>query len=812
MSLNASKHTKSSKRKASQFIVHSMYFRWALLIVVTAVLTLLLHPKLVVTKHHYLLGDIAERDIKAPQDFFIEDQEATEANRQKAADEVLTVYDFDSALPAKLTERVQLAFVNIQSMFVLEEPVEDVGETQPVVKDLPKSTPVEGEPKPIVDLVWEKKAEFEEKIGIDVSDGAYKILIQNEFSGEIADNIIRVLDVIFETGVVTNKAMLLRETDRGIVLRDVVTKDERVVKNLKQFYGLDQAKTLVRIIGQPLLKNRGYTLRNLIVDFAQRLIQPNITLNRSETEERKKQVASEIKPILYQIKAGEMLLREGERVGSVQLLKLNAIQDQVKNENVVAKSLGAALIIFCLLVTTYTLYLSSLGNIVSNLNKNLLFFACILITFLLLADISSSLSDSLTPRIPDTIKSSSITFGTPMAAGSMLICLFMGFRLALPFTLVLAVCTAAILGNSFEYFIYFFISGTMAAYWIQNCRERKVFIKAGAKLGLLNILLATAIDVYVIDFSGTKILWDWAFAFLAGLGAGIVTAGLAPMVEITFNYTTDIKLLELANLDRPILRQLLIEAPGTYHHSVIVGAMVEAAATEIGANPLLAKVCGYYHDIGKIKKPLYFIENQANGKNRHDKLAPSMSSLILQSHIKDGVEIVRENKLGQVITDTIQQHHGTSLISYFYEKAKQQKGEDAIKIEDYRYPGPKPQTKEIALVMLADVVEAASRTITNPTHSRIQGLVQHLINNIFSDGQLDNCELTLKDLHNIAKSFNKILNAIYHNRIEYPDKAAANPEKANNGSTDRKSAKKDQSIVNEPAAKSAGHLKRLGQS
>jgi len=309
----------------------------------------------------------------------------------------------------------------------------------------------------------------------------------------------------------------------------------------------------------------------------------------------------------------------------------------------------------------------------------------------------------------------------------------------------------------------------MGAYWTQNCRTRKVFILAGTKLGLLNILIATATHAYIGALWDIHLFWDWGFAFTGGVIAGIITSGIAPLLEITFGYTTDITLLELANLEQPILHRLMLEAPGTYHHSVIVGSMVEAAASEINANPLLAKVCGYYHDIGKMKKPLYYIENQTDGNNRHDKLAPSMSSLILISHVKEGVEMAKKNRLGQIITETIRQHHGTSLISFFYEKAKQMKGEENVKIEDFSYPGPRPQTKEAGLVMLADVVEAASRTLENPTPSRISGLVNKLINKIFSNGQLDNCELTLRDLHNIGKSFNKILNGIYHHRIEYPD-------------------------------------------
>ena len=238
--------------------------------------------------------------------------------------------------------------------------------------------------------------------------------------------------------------------------------------------------------------------------------------------------------------------------------------------------------------------------------------------------------------------------------------------------------------------------------------------------------------------------------------------------------------------------------------------MAEAAAAEIGLNPLAAKVCGYYHDIGKLKKPLYFIENQLNGKNKHDKLAPSMSSLILISHIKEGVELARQNKLGDIIINTIQQHHGTSLISYFYEKAKKLKGDDSVKIEDFRYPGPKPQTWMAGLIMLADVVEAASRTLENPTPSRIQWHVQTTINRIFAKGELDECDLTLKNLHNIAKSFNKILNGIYHHRIEYPGKNQGG--NGNNGSFDKKQTESVPAILSGDSTEGSGSLKRLGLS
>jgi putative nucleotidyltransferase with HDIG domain len=569
---------------------------------------------------------------------------------------------------------------------------------------------------------------------------------------------------------------------------------------------------MVRIVGQPLLKDHNYIFRNLIVDLVQGMIHPNITLNKSETEERKKKAAAEIKPTLYQIKAGEMLLREGERITEVQLLKLKTLQSQTRNEHVIASTIGAAMIIFCLLITTYILHMHPHEQKAEGHTKTILLLASVLIVSFFLVEIAASLFESLVSNASFSVTTPSMTYGIPLASGAMIICVFMGFNLAIPFATVLAICTTVIFQNKFEFFLFFFINGTMAAYWIRDCRERKAFIKAGAKLSLLNVALVIALNVYFAELVWTNLLWGCAFAFIGGIGAGVVTAGMVPLVEIAFDYSTDIKLLELANIDRPILRQLMIEAPGSYHHSVIVGSMVEAAASEIGANPLLAKACGYYHDIGKIKKPLYFIENQTNGKNKHDKLEPSMSSLILISHIKDGVEIAKENKLGQAIIDVIKQHHGSRLITYFYDKAKQRKGEDAVKIDDYRYPGPKPQTREIALVMLADVIEATSRTLSNPTPSRIQGLVQNMINKIFSDGQLDDCELTLKDLHKIAKCFNKILSGIYHHRIDYPEKHLSGNEKVKNGSPDRQPAKKLHVVSKENSEEGPGHLKRLGQS
>ena len=790
-------------------------FRWAVLFSLTILFSLILFPSLVTTKHQYDLGDVAERDIKAPRDFFIEDQGATDLNRQRAEEKVLTVYDYDAELGPKIALNVEEIFARMRAAYtarnITSEPISASAQNSgDATTNLQKPAANE------INEIADRRKYLEEKLGIRVTRGAFSALETVGFSEKTAGLINEILLKILKNGVVTNKEILLKESEKGIILRNVSSQREDTVHQLKQFYGLDQAKTMVRIIGQPLLSDLDYGMLNLVVDFVQRLIQPNITLNRNETQERKKAATAEIKTVLHKIKAGEMLLREGERVTEVQLLKLKTLAMQTKKQQVLLTSVGAALLLACLLMTTYILHLGQPGRLSGEHNKGLLFMASVFLTFFLLAEISYKLSEVLTLNATLPIQMTSIWFGIPLASGAMIVCVFMGIGVALPMAMVMAVSFAVIFGNSLPYFLYFLISGTMAAYWIQNCRERKVFITAGAKLGLLNVALVTAIDFYLADLSGSKLFYDWVFGLMGGIGAGIVTAGIVPLVEIAFGYTTDISLLEQANLDRPILRRLMIEAPGTYHHSVIVGSLVEAAASEIGANHLLAKVCGYYHDIGKLNKPLYFIENQTNGRNKHDKLAPSMSGLILIAHVKEGVEIAREHKLGQDIIDTIRQHHGTSFIKFFYDKAKQLKGEDQVNVDDFRYPGPKPQTREAGLVMLADVVEAASRTLDNPTPSRIQGLVQNLINHIFSDGQLDECELTLKDLHKIARSFNKILYGIHHHRIEYTEKRAAVGEngkgRLKNGSPDRQQAKQAKNIAEEDKANGSGHLRRLGLS
>lgn len=796
------------RESVREFIATSGHVLWLLLAVLTLFFTLVIYPNLSVTKFSYKVGDIAEKNIKAPRDFLIEDDAATEASRKLAIRSVLPVYDNNTEMVARQVAHVRSAFSTFRTIL-----------TQPKVSPPPQPSAEPGkEPTPAatpIDEVWLRKQEFEDKIGIEVSRGAFQVLETHLFSQKIEALICRIYAEIMDNGVVANKELLLRQGDRGITLRTLEGKEESIAKNLKAFYGLEQAQTMVRIVADPLFKTEAadidYTALNLIVDFTQRMLQPNITLNGSETETRAKRAAEEVKPVLFKVKVGEMILREGERVTELQLVKLGELQTQTQNRHLFSRSIGAAMVTAFFLVIAFLVHYRPKNEGVQDRNKNMFFLATVLLTFLFVAKISLSVPGVIGATVEFDIHETSVYFGMPVAAGAMAVCLFMGMEAALFFSIVFSALVTLVFADQFSIFIYIFLSSAMAAFWLKNCRERKVFIKAGAKLGLLNVVLAVGVVTYANEVSVETYLWSALFAFTGGLASGIVTAGIAPLLEMLFDYTTDIKLLELANLDQPILRRLMIEAPGTYNHSVIVGTLADAVASDIGANPLLARVCGYYHDIGKIEKAQYFIENQTDGKNRHDKLAPSMSALILTGHVKAGIEIAKQYRLGQTIMDTIQQHHGTSLIEFFYEKAKAQKedSEETVNPDDFRYPGPKPQTVEAAIVMMSDVLEAATRALDNPTPARIQGLVQNLINKIFASGQLDYCEITLKDLHIMAKRFNVVLSGINHHRIKYPEKSG-NGQKAKNGDSNRQSAGDAPGAPERDPGEGDGHLKRLG--
>jgi putative nucleotidyltransferase with HDIG domain len=375
--------------------------------------------------------------------------------------------------------------------------------------------------------------------------------------------------------------------------------------------------------------------------------------------------------------------------------------------------------------------------------------------------------------IPTTL----FLFAAPIASGPMLVGLLIpSGEIVWLFTAFISIVMGLMTEMNFAVMVVTFAGGITAARGVYNCKTRNDIYIAGLRTGAVNaLMIAMMLTLTKSDQPNfvNELLTCVPAGFISGIMSSIVAMICVPVLESVWNYTTDVKLLELSNLNHPLLKNMIVKSPGTYHHSMMVGSMVEAAAEEIGANPLLGKVMSYYHDIGKMEHANYFIENQKMGHNPHDHISPYMSKTLLIAHVKDGVELGIQHKLGKPIIDGIIQHHGTTLISFFYNKALDQKSEDDpdVSEEEFRYPGPKPQFREAALCMLADSIEAAARSLDEPTPVRLQNIVRNIVQRKFMEGQLDECDLNLKDLSKVEAAFTRILLGIYHQRIDYPKSA-----------------------------------------
>ncbi|MFH1368113.1 MAG: HDIG domain-containing metalloprotein [Elusimicrobiota bacterium] len=357
-------------------------------------------------------------------------------------------------------------------------------------------------------------------------------------------------------------------------------------------------------------------------------------------------------------------------------------------------------------------------------------------------------------------------YATPLAVTAVLTGLLLSKRLALAVTIILCLIFGVLNNFGQEYTLAKMFGCFAAIAYLPKVRARKDLTRLGLIVALANGAMVITIHLYMFGLSSLGNMWtNVMWSAVSGIASGLIVLGILPYLETFFSRTTNIKLLELADFNQPLLKRLMMDAPGTYHHSLIMASLAEQTAAAIGANSLLARVMAYYHDIGKLLKPEYFIENQQTMGNPHDPLSPTMSSLVVISHVKEGSALAKQYNLDKIIVDAIEQHHGTSLIHYFYHRALE--ANPNTKPDDFRYPGPKPLSKETAILMLADSAEAASRAIEDPSPGRLKDTVEKVINNKFTDGQFSECSITLHDLSQIAETLAAVLSGIHHARIEY---------------------------------------------
>lgn len=562
-------------------------------------------------------------------------------------------------------------------------------------------------------------------------------------------------------GIVVSSRTLL-ERQPAILVSHLPGGVEDRLESYDRILDLEQARARVREIlrADPALG-----------DLAARFVDANTAFDPAATAARKDRAASDVLPIQVRVPKGTVLVREGEAITAEGLARIEAARRTPFATTSALGQIGIAVVVAMLafFLHRYTRYHQRAFKKVRHLHALLV---SVLVTMLLVAQALLWIAAEATDRLGAPFNDLSLyAYLVPFGGGAMLVALLANGRIAMVYSAFAAVFFGAATGWDAYRMVWTLLVQWAGVYAITAYRERAALIRAGLVVGAAGAVAALAIEAIRRTLDPlSHSLYGAGLAFVGGaLGAGILVSFALPVLERAFNVLTDVRLLELSNVSHPLLSQLAVKAPGTYNHSMTVGTLAEEAAKAIGANSLFCRVAAFYHDIGKLKKPEYYVENQ-RGVNPHDRLAPSMSALIVAAHVKDGIKLARDAKLPEQIVDIIPQHHGTRRMTYFFEKARRTANPalGEVREEDFRYPGPKPQTREAAIFMLADGIEAAARTLEDPTPNRLREVIHKIASTVVLDGQLDECDLTFADLERIEEAFLRTLTSMYHHRVDYP--------------------------------------------
>ncbi|WP_127016489.1 HD family phosphohydrolase [Anoxybacter fermentans] len=704
---------KSFKRIfASEVIQNSKIRRSVLALGIFLSITLIMTIDFIPNAVKLEVGEVARQDIVAPITTTYVDKKKTQEMKQKAAEEVIKVWRTDPAISRKVQNDIRGFFNIIRKYQELEIPPNEISQ-------------ISGDVSP---LTFEEKVKMiQREVDFEISPEEIELALKQD--PETLDNLEKYL-----------KELILSYLDKGI--------QPSYLENIKTKIAMNIENT-----------NYSTPIKGLLTTIADQVVQPNLVLDVEETRRRQEEAMAKVAPVERTIKQGEIIIRSGNVVTEEDIAILEALG--LRRPQINFRTISGLIVIIFILMAVTIYYLYQYHPKLFKDENSLLLLGLLSILILIIA------------KLFTLFRLSNTGYLVPIAAVSILISILLDSMIAIVFTTVLSFLIVIITGGDASVGAVLLVSGITGVFSVSEVSQRSDLVRAG-----FFVSGAAALTIFAYSLTQplnwVEVLKFTSWGIINGILAAIMTNGLLPYLENVFGITSAVKLLELANPNQPLLKKLLMEAPGTYHHSILVGNLVEAAADKVGADSLLARVGAYYHDIGKIKRPYFFSDNQFGGENPHDKLSPGLSTLIIKSHVKDGVEMAKKYKLPKPIIDIIQQHHGTNLISFFYQEALKDEKYENVNEDEFRYEGPKPQTREAALIMLADITEAAVRSkgFNRSNHNRIEGLVRELIRKKLEEGQLDECDLTLKDLDKIATSFTKVLTGIYHYRIEYPENIA----------------------------------------
>lgn len=678
------------------------------LVVCFVLFTSILSSGLFVSKLHLKLGDPSPQLVTAPYEKNIEDLKKYYQDQEAAAEAVKPVYTQDEEYLTSISRDLSTAFTALEEAIASDEDKADV------LKKLRQVAPFNVLPQEALE---------------GLLDSSLDLLEEKE---QKATEVILVNARGKETGAHTPQ--------------DVPALRQKIKQDINEASFPDEFKAFL----------------NEFVDA--KITQPTLLEDTEATEKLRQNARASVLMESQRYKANQKIVGPGEIVDE-KIMQVLVGYGLVENQSPWRSVTGIALIVLASIVTM-TFYAHQYRKNVSDISKKLLLIA--LMMFLVLAMGKAVISLNL----GDAEYNAMTGILIPVAWATMTIAILVDVEIAYFSAALLSVFVGLLADPTMSTHSGWLIAlialfgGFIGVHSVSLLSQRSDLARAGLYIAAFNVLTASCIAL----ISGMGIsawLISIGLGIVNGIFSSVLAVGTLHWFETGFGITSAVRLLELSNPNRPLLKRLLMEAPGTYHHSVLVGNLAEAAAEEVQANAILVRVGALYHDIGKLKRPYFFIENQFAQDNPHDKIAPTLSALIITSHIKDGLEMAKEENLPQVLQDIIAQHHGDSVVSFFYHKAMEDNAN--VPEEAFHYEGPKPQTKEAALVLLADSVEAAVRAMKQPTPGRVEGLVRKIIKDKLNDDQLSQCNLTFQDLDKIATAFVRILSGIFHSRVEYPD-------------------------------------------
>ena len=709
--LFSKKRSTDTHNNLKKYLKSNTFFKISIVIVTVAIAFAIIYNGAVPKKYKITLNEVSKYDITTPRD--IENKVKTLQNREAAS----------NAVPSVTRE------ISKASIEVINSADEFINTIETARKDVEKSLQLQNANK--------KDKNYKQLVAAE-QEYAVKKLFESIKNLGVPLSIEQVRYLVAKAGddELDKFKRVLKEQVSNIMAEEITNENLAIKINYLQntLQNQDMSQDL-KNIGELLVKT--ILKPNRIIDFELTKIEKDKAYDKAEN--------------VVKILKGQRIVSVGDPVTEDRfeiLTELNLIETTGRFDFVFA---GGILVILLLLTAVLILYMNHFcRHILHNRNDMLLVSLIIVLTLLL--------SRAVFEYSPLAI---------PIFIAPMLISILLDLKLAGVVNFILAVAICLITKGDMRFLYMAMISGTISAFMVSKATQRSRLSIAGIVVGLINVLIISCVGIInKSDFN--TIMGENIIVFANGIISIVLTVGTLPFWELTFNIITPLKLLELTNPNHPLIKRLLMEAPGTYHHSLMVGNLAEVATESIGGNSLLARVGAYFHDVGKLKRPNFFKENQLSD-NPHDRMTANLSTLVITSHTQDGVELAEKYKIPKVIRDMIKQHHGTTLVAYFYHKAKKGEKGESVKQENFRYEGPKPSTKESAVVMLADSVEAAVRSMVDKTEGKIEGLVRKIIKDKLDDGQLDLCELTLRDLDNIAKAFMRVLSGLFHEREEYPE-------------------------------------------